>query len=50
MARMVVVLPAPFGPEETHHLARRDAEAQLVECRHGTESTAQTVKLEETAH
>ncbi len=43
-------LPSPVGPEKTHHLARRDTEAQPVECRHGTESTGQTVKFEETAH
>ena len=29
--RIVVVFPAPFGPEEAVHLARRDGELEAVE-------------------
>ena len=44
--RMVVVLPAPFGPEEAEHFARLDLEAHVVYRRERFVPLAQVFRLD----
>ena len=50
MARIVVVLPAPFGPRNPTTWPDGTREAQLVEGRHRAEPTAQAVEFEQSGH
>ena len=50
MARMVVVLPAPFGPRNPTTWPEGTREAQVVEGGHRAEPAAQAVELKQTGH